>query len=315
MMVTDAGQRDGTSPNSADVYETSALLSGLSGIRRHGMGRLSAVFQSAGCGFEPHGAHRLTVLFRVLLDAPWMREHTVAEQRYNAVHAVLFDGRTITDVAAATGVSRQSLHTWLARYEAGGIDALANCTSRPRTSPIQMPTHVEAAVIQLRSRRHRPPHLGRAPHPVRAAHPRAGHRHRPAQRVRDLPRPRTGRPDRPRHPPPPQPGLEARGTRPPDGAVADGPGGGGALPDGTSARVTRPGFARSLRADGQRSVTGRRSSLSSWSESVPEHEGHEAVLLTPPIEVLASVLSGNSEDLLTVLRGGGLLQCPVHQGA
>jgi transposase-like protein len=78
-----------------------------------------------------------------------MRELTVAEQRYNAVHAVLFDGRTITDVAAASGISRQSLHTWLARYEAGGIDALANRTSRPRTNPIQMPTHVEAAMIQL----------------------------------------------------------------------------------------------------------------------------------------------------------------------
>lgn len=75
----------------------------------------------------------------------------MAEQRYNAVHAVLFDGRTITDVAAATGISCQSLHTWLDRYEAGGTDALVDRTSRPRTNPIQMPTHVEAAVIQLRS--------------------------------------------------------------------------------------------------------------------------------------------------------------------
>ncbi len=75
----------------------------------------------------------------------------MAEQRYNAVHAVLFDGRTITDVAAAVGVSRQSLHTWLARYEHNGLDGLADRTSRPRSSPVQIPAHVEAVVIQLRT--------------------------------------------------------------------------------------------------------------------------------------------------------------------
>lgn len=75
----------------------------------------------------------------------------MAEQRYQAVAAVLFDGRTVTDVAAACGVSRQSVHTWLARYEAGGLDALADRSSRPRRSPVQMPAHVEAVVIQLRT--------------------------------------------------------------------------------------------------------------------------------------------------------------------
>jgi helix-turn-helix protein len=44
----------------------------------------------------------------------------VAEQRYRAVLAVIGDGRTVTEVAAAVGVSRQSLHSWLARYEADG---------------------------------------------------------------------------------------------------------------------------------------------------------------------------------------------------
>lgn len=43
-MVTDAGQLGDTSPDSADVRDTSALLSGLSGIRRHGSARLGPVF-------------------------------------------------------------------------------------------------------------------------------------------------------------------------------------------------------------------------------------------------------------------------------
>ena len=51
-----------------------------------------------------------------------MRELSVAGQRYLAVLAVIGEGRSVTDVAAAVGVSRQSLHGWLARYEAGGLE-------------------------------------------------------------------------------------------------------------------------------------------------------------------------------------------------
>ena len=38
----------------------------------------------------------------------------MAEQWCQAVRAVVSDGRTVTEVAAAVGVSQQSLHTWLA---------------------------------------------------------------------------------------------------------------------------------------------------------------------------------------------------------
>jgi DNA-binding NarL/FixJ family response regulator len=37
-----------------------------------------------------------------------MREMSVAEQRYQAVLAVIADGRTVRDVASQWGVSRQS---------------------------------------------------------------------------------------------------------------------------------------------------------------------------------------------------------------
>ena len=39
----------------------------------------------------------------------------MAERRYQAVLAVIKDGRTVTETAAAVGVSRQTLHTWRPR--------------------------------------------------------------------------------------------------------------------------------------------------------------------------------------------------------
>ena len=48
-----------------------------------------------------------------------MRELSVAEQRYQAVLAVISDGETVTDVAARFGVTRKTIHAWLAKYEAG----------------------------------------------------------------------------------------------------------------------------------------------------------------------------------------------------
>lgn len=74
----------------------------------------------------------------------------MAEQRYEAVRAVIADGETVTLVAARFGVSRKTMHVWLARYEAGGMDALADRSHRPRSCPHQMPAAVEVALVQLR---------------------------------------------------------------------------------------------------------------------------------------------------------------------
>jgi transposase-like protein len=64
-----------------------------------------------------------------------MREMSVAEQRYQAALAVIKDGRTVTEAAAAAGVSRQMLHAWLAKYKAGGLEGLVEGSHRPLTSP------------------------------------------------------------------------------------------------------------------------------------------------------------------------------------
>src|ERR1700754_4403778 len=82
-----------------------------------------------------------------------MRELSVAEQRYQAVLAVISDGLSISQVASKVGVSRQTLHSWLARYEAEGLDGLVDRSHRPASCPHQMPASVEAAVLELRRSR------------------------------------------------------------------------------------------------------------------------------------------------------------------
>jgi len=74
----------------------------------------------------------------------------VAEQRYQAVLRVISDGETVKDVAAWCGVSRQSVHAWLSRYEAEGLDGLRDRSHRPGGCPHQMAAVVEVAVVELR---------------------------------------------------------------------------------------------------------------------------------------------------------------------
>lgn len=76
---------------------------------------------------------------------------SVAEQRYEAVRAVIADGETVTDVAARFGVSRKTVHQWLARYEEGGLENLADRSHRPRSCPHQMPAPVEVALVEMRT--------------------------------------------------------------------------------------------------------------------------------------------------------------------
>jgi transposase-like protein len=64
-----------------------------------------------------------------------MREMSVAEQRYQAVLAVFSDGRTVPEVAGQWKVSRQTLHGWLTRYEAAGLEGLADRSHRPGSCP------------------------------------------------------------------------------------------------------------------------------------------------------------------------------------
>jgi transposase InsO family protein len=82
-----------------------------------------------------------------------MRELSVAEQRYQAVLAVISDGLSISQAAQKVGVSRQTLHSWLARYEEAGLEGLIDRSHRPASCPHQMPATVEATLLELRRSR------------------------------------------------------------------------------------------------------------------------------------------------------------------
>jgi transposase InsO family protein len=79
-------------------------------------------------------------------------EISVMEQRYEAVMAVVQDGWKVTEVADRLGVSRQSIHNWIARYHQGGLPALADRSHKPLSCAHQIPAEIEAAICEIRRR-------------------------------------------------------------------------------------------------------------------------------------------------------------------
>jgi transposase InsO family protein len=89
-------------------------------------------------------------------------ELSVVEQRYRAVLEVAA-GVPVAEVAERFGVSRQSVHAWVRRYEQGGLGGLMDRSRRPKSSPAQVSAEIEAVVCEMR-REH--PRWG----PVRLVH-------------------------------------------------------------------------------------------------------------------------------------------------
>ncbi len=75
----------------------------------------------------------------------------MAEQRYQAVLAVISDGEAVTSVAARFGVHRKTVHEWLGRYEAEGLEGLGDRSHRPWSCPHQIGSEVEAVIATMRS--------------------------------------------------------------------------------------------------------------------------------------------------------------------
>lgn len=71
-----------------------------------------------------------------------------------AVQAVLVEGRSLRQVAGATGRSKSWVHRQVERFRAGGEGALAPHKRGPKTAPNQTPPELEDAVVALRK------HLG-----------------------------------------------------------------------------------------------------------------------------------------------------------
>ena len=71
------------------------------------------------------------------------------EQRLDAVRAVLGGGQ-VTEVAAAVGVSRQTLHSWVTRYLLEGVGGLADRSHVPNLCPHRTSETVRVQVAELR---------------------------------------------------------------------------------------------------------------------------------------------------------------------
>ncbi len=138
----------------------------------------------------------------------------MAEQRYQAVLAVIAEGRAVMEAASQWGVSRRTVHRWLARYEAEGLEGLPDRSHRPERCPHQMPAEIEVRVWRG---------VGRTATGARGG-PGVGAQGGPAGAVGVSGVPVSGalRRHRPGQAPPPQGEVEALGARRADGAVADG---------------------------------------------------------------------------------------------
>jgi len=95
-------------------------------------------------------------LLRLMCLTSPMRGMSVTEQRYQVVLGVLAEGRAVMEAASQWGVSRRTVHRWLARYEAAGLEGLPDRSHRPARCPHQMPAEIEVRVLELR-RAHRQP--------------------------------------------------------------------------------------------------------------------------------------------------------------
>ncbi len=60
-------------------------------------------------------------------------------------------------IAAAMGISRKCVGTWISRYDAEGEAGLEDRSSRPHTCPTRTPAQVEDRIIELRASERRGP--------------------------------------------------------------------------------------------------------------------------------------------------------------
>jgi transposase InsO family protein len=78
-----------------------------------------------------------------------LRELSVTEQRYRAVLEV-GAGIPVTEVAERYGVSRQSVHSWLVRYQQEGIAGLKDRSHQVHAHPWRIPGKLEELICELR---------------------------------------------------------------------------------------------------------------------------------------------------------------------
>jgi transposase InsO family protein len=81
---------------------------------------------------------------------PWHEESTM-QLRRQLIQDVRSGATPLTELAAAYGISRKTAYKWLARYETGGLGALADQSRRPATSPTATPPELVRALLEART--------------------------------------------------------------------------------------------------------------------------------------------------------------------
>ncbi|HUE58383.1 MAG TPA: helix-turn-helix domain-containing protein, partial [Acidimicrobiales bacterium] len=66
------------------------------------------------------------------------------------INEVLVEGRPVREVASAHGISKTWLYELLARYRAGGAEALKPSSRRPLSSPGRIGPAIEEEIVALR---------------------------------------------------------------------------------------------------------------------------------------------------------------------
>src|SRR5512135_3000246 len=82
---------------------------------------------------------------------PW-KTMDVREQRVRFVVAASRGEQSFSRLCEEFGVSRPTGRLWRERYRAGGVEAIAERSRRPRHSPRQTAPELEKAVVELRQR-------------------------------------------------------------------------------------------------------------------------------------------------------------------
>jgi transposase InsO family protein len=74
----------------------------------------------------------------------------VREQRVEFVIRALRSSQPLSLLCQEFDISRPTGYKWIARYRAGGVDAIAECSRRPHRSPRQTAPELETKIIALR---------------------------------------------------------------------------------------------------------------------------------------------------------------------
>ena len=79
---------------------------------------------------------------------PW-KETAPWNERVKFITALLERDESFTEQCTRFGISRQNGYKWLARYEYGGLEALADRSRRPHTNSRAVAPSVVQLVVEL----------------------------------------------------------------------------------------------------------------------------------------------------------------------